>query len=77
MNKRKLLRVVIAALILAGVGLGVFALYNRARSVATREKLFDGVTYTRMVRRSPRPMVIHAITIDMRGNGVRAAGYAG
>jgi hypothetical protein len=71
MNRRKVLSVVAAVLILAGVGAGAFALYTRGRSVQTRENLFDGVTYTRIVRRSPRPMVIHAITIDMRGNGVR------
>ncbi len=71
MNKRKLLGVAVAALVLVGMGLGGFVLYNRGRSVAIREKLFDGVTYTRIVRGSPRPMVIHAITIDMRGNGVR------
>ncbi len=71
MDKRKLLRGVVGVLILAGVALGGFAIFKGWRLTPTREKLFDGVTYTRIIRRLPRPMVIHVITIDMRGNGVR------
>jgi hypothetical protein len=47
-------------------------MYQRGRATTTQERLFDGVTYARTVRWSPRPLVIHAITIDMHGNGVRA-----
>ncbi len=73
MRKRKGLWFTLAVLLLTGVGLFAFAAYNRGRPlpVPTKERLFDGVTYTRSVRWSPRAMVIHAIAVDMRGNGVR------
>jgi hypothetical protein len=60
----------VAAIALAAA---LFAYYDRGRPVPvpTRERLFDGVTYARYVRWSPRPLVIHAITIDTRGTGVR------
>lgn len=34
------------------------------------ETLFDGVTYTREVRTTPRRMVLHVITIDLRTKGI-------
>jgi hypothetical protein len=34
------------------------------------ENLFDGVTYTRIVRDSPRPMVIHIVTVNLAEEGV-------
>jgi hypothetical protein len=36
------------------------------------ETLFDGVTYVREVRTSPRPMVIHIVSIDLRTEGISA-----
>lgn len=38
-------------------------------SIESRE-LFHGITYTRDVRRHPRPMVIHIVRIDLRAQGV-------
>lgn len=35
------------------------------------EKLFQGVTYTRLVRSSPRQLVIHVVEIDLTTPGVR------
>lgn len=53
---------------IVAVLVAAFALYDRGRPlpVPTKERLFDGVTYVRYVRWSPRPMVIHAITVDMK-----------
>jgi len=34
------------------------------------ETLFDGITYTRVVRTSPHPMVIHIVTVDLRTKGI-------
>ena len=51
----------------------IFAVYDRGRPVPVpiKERLFDGVTYARYARWSPRPMVIHAITVDMKSGGKR------
>ncbi len=35
------------------------------------EQLFQGVSYTRKVWKSPRPVVIHIVTIDLTAPGVR------
>jgi hypothetical protein len=61
---------VLVALIV--VAAGVIAIYDRGRPapIPTKEKLFDGVTYARMVRLSPRPLMIHVITVDMKSGGV-------
>lgn len=37
----------------------------------TRQALFAGVTYIRDVRREPRPLIIHVITIDLDTPGLR------
>jgi hypothetical protein len=35
------------------------------------QNLFQGVNYQREVRNSPRPMVIHVVTVDLRAPGIR------
>ncbi|RMF48733.1 MAG: phosphodiester glycosidase family protein [Anaerolineae bacterium] len=35
------------------------------------ERLFEGVTYTRRVTRSPRPLVIHIVQVDLKAEGIR------
>ncbi len=62
--------VVVAATIALVVG-GI-AIYDRGRPAPgpLRQKLFNGVTYTRTVRWSPRPLMIHAITIDLKAGGI-------
>lgn len=49
------------------------ALYDRFRPIPKSETrpLFQGITYTRDVRSSPRPMVIHLVTIDLDAPGIR------
>ncbi len=37
----------------------------------TRQQLFQGITYEVQVRQSPRPMVIHVVTVDLRQPGIR------
>lgn len=36
-----------------------------------KRQLFQGITYERIVRQSPRPMVIHVVTIDLKANGIK------
>ena len=38
---------------------------------ASSETLFRGITYEREVRRDPRDMVIHIVTIDLKANGIK------
>ena len=43
---------------------------NPGGEALSEETLFDGVTYTREVRTSPRPMTIHILAIDLREKGI-------
>ncbi len=72
MRKRRLLRSLIAVFTLIGVLVAGVAVYDRGRPapVPLKQRLFDGVTYTRMVRWSPRPMMIHVLTVDMKTGGM-------
>jgi hypothetical protein len=65
--------VIAAILLLVGLLIAGYSVYAHGRPapVSLKERLFDGVTYSRMVRWSPRPIIIHALTIDLKGNGVR------
>src|SRR3990172_8361659 len=36
-----------------------------------KRQLFQGITYERIVSQDPRPMVIHVVTIDLKGNGIK------
>lgn len=36
-----------------------------------QRRLFNGITYQRIVRQSPRLMVIHVVTIDLKADGIK------
>ena len=38
---------------------------------AEQRRLFQGITYQRIVRQSPRLMVIHIVSIDLKADGIR------
>lgn len=40
-------------------------------------RLFQGVTYQRIVRQEPRLMVIHVVTIDLKADGIKSLVTAG
>lgn len=44
---------------------------GRPQPSPTSQELFSGVSYTREVRSSPRPMVIHTLLVDLRDPGLR------
>lgn len=44
--------------------------FIRPQPPSLTETLYDGVEYTRSVRSSPRPMVIHIVTVDLGQEGV-------
>jgi len=73
MSKVKVFRVLLILAVLGVIAVGALAVYDRGRPapVPVKERLFDGVTYARMVRWSPRPLMIHVITVDMKAGGIR------
>src|SRR6185503_10705257 len=72
MQTRKLLRTIIGALVLMGLCIGGYQLYDRGRPapVPMKQKLYEGVTYRRVVRLFPRPMIAHVLTIDTKEKGI-------
>jgi TonB family protein len=44
---------------------------GRPQPAPASQELFSGVTYTREVRNTPRPVVIHTLQVDLRDPGVR------
>lgn len=68
MRRTKIILGISALAVLAGLAAGALIIYDRGRplQVPTKERLFDGVNYARYVRWSPRPLMIHVITVDMR-----------
>ena len=44
--------------------------FIRPQPASLTETLFEGVVYTRQVRRSPRPMVVHLVTVNLATQGV-------
>ena len=43
---------------------------GRAQPAEKSQELFPGVHYARLVRQSPRPMVIHLVQVDLRAEGI-------
>jgi uncharacterized protein YigE (DUF2233 family) len=72
MNTGRLTRIIIGALVLMGLCLGGYLLYDRGRPapIPMKQKLYEGVTYRRTVRYLPRPMIAHVLTIDTKEKGI-------
>ena len=72
MKTRKLTGLLLGALVLIGLCIGGFLLYDRGRPapVPVKQKLYEGVTYRRIVRYLPRPMIAHVLTIDTKKKGI-------
>jgi hypothetical protein len=68
MKRSKWLRGVLVALVLMGLGALLLISYNgdRPLPIPMHERLFTGVDYSRNVQWTPRPLIIHVITVDVR-----------
>jgi hypothetical protein len=73
---RKIIRFTLSALliVIAGVALLVGGFFfwrdHRPQPENARVELFDGVTYIRLVRQKPRPLIIHVMQIDLATPGL-------
>lgn len=67
--------VVIVGTLLLGVALATggwyYWFYHRSPPPAVDRELFQGVHYTRIIRRNPRPLVIHVVRIQLDQPGIR------
>ena len=61
--------VCLCAATLVGAG-AAYTFLLRPQPASTSQQLFDGITYERESLRSPRPMVVHWVTVDLRAPGV-------
>jgi hypothetical protein len=68
--KFKLIVISFAVILVIALFVGGYSLYDRGRPapVPVKEKLFDGVTYQRVVQILPRPVIAHVISIDTKRN---------
>ncbi|HSQ39139.1 MAG TPA: hypothetical protein VLM78_03180, partial [Anaerolineales bacterium] len=58
-------------LIFLCVGGSLLYLHGRPAPVPVKQTLRQGVEYQRIVRVSPRPIIIHVLKINMKTNGLR------
>ena len=73
MKISKPVKIIAGILIVLGIGLIAYFLYHpdRPAPIPTKEKLFNGVIYRRVVRYVPRPMVAHVLVIDTKMKGIK------
>lgn len=72
MKSKKLMRNIVVTLILVSLCIGGYLLYDRGRPapIPMKQTLYEGVTYRRVVRLFPRPMIAHLLEIDTKVNGI-------
>lgn len=72
MNIRKLTKIILGVLILMSVCIGAYLIYDRGRPapIPMKQELYEGVTYRRVVRYLPHPMIAHVLTIDTKAKGI-------
>ena len=63
---------ILGILVLMSVCAGGYLLYDRGRPapIPMEKELYEGVTYRRVVKWIPRPMIAHVLTIDTKTNGI-------
>lgn len=61
--------------VLVGAACDLGGLFQRGTSPnqpqPEKRQLFNGITYERIVRNDPRPMVIHVVTVDLKTEGLK------
>ncbi|HLO29311.1 MAG TPA: phosphodiester glycosidase family protein [Anaerolineales bacterium] len=66
------IRIILPVFIALAVCSAGYLLYDRGRPapVPMKQKLYEGVTYRRLVQVFPRPMIAHVLSIDTRVKGI-------
>lgn len=70
LNLRNMMFAVIGLLLLVAAGYGVWYDHRPLPEPVETQALFDGITYRREIRRQPRPMVVHVVTVDLGAPGI-------
>jgi len=72
MKTRKSARIFLPIFLVITLCVGGYLLYDRGRPapIPIKQKLYDGVRYRRLVKISPRPMMIHVLVIDTKTEGI-------
>jgi hypothetical protein len=72
MKSRMLVKVIVGAMVLIGVCAAGYLFYDRGRPapIPVKQKLYEGVTYRRVVQWIPRPMIAHVLVIDTKTKGM-------
>jgi hypothetical protein len=72
MKARKLTGNIVVIFVLTLLCIGGYAFYDRGRPapIPMKQKLYEGVTYRRVIRLFPRPMIAHVLTIDTKTKGI-------
>jgi len=70
--KSRAIKVILFVLIVLVLCVGGYSLYDRGRPapVPMKQKLYDGVTYRRIVHLLPRPMIAHLVTLDTKSSRI-------
>lgn len=74
MKRRKIARVSVAIIVGVVVLVGGYFAFlgrNRPAPIPTKETLYEGVTYQRLVRYFPNAMIAHIIKIDTKTKGIQ------
>ena len=74
MKKRNIARLLVAIITAVVAFVGVYFIFlgrNRPAPIPTKETLYEGVTYQRVVRYFPSPMIAHVIKIDTKTKGIQ------
>jgi hypothetical protein len=71
MKTQRPIRIIFWILIIVSLGIGGYILYDRGRPapIPMRQKLYEGVTYRRIVEYLPQPMIAHVIIVDTKTAG--------
>jgi len=72
MKSRKPVKIIFWILVVTSFCFVSYLIYDRGRPapIPMKQKLYDGVTYRRIVEYLPRPMIAHVITIDTKTAGI-------
>jgi hypothetical protein len=68
MKSKRLAKILFWTIIVLGLCTAASLLYDRGRPapIPVKRQLFEGVTYRRVVRLTPKPMIAHVIVIDTK-----------